>query len=80
MIEQKTFYICDPERAVTCSKTGCQKMHLCNTTTEIDEALIVGGEPLADISFMTDTVEMFEEDPVLRILHSIEGELFAVRR
>lgn len=80
MIEQKTFWVCDPERAVNCNRTGCEKFHLCNTTTDIDEALLVGGEPLADISFMSDTVQMFEEDPVLRMLHSTTGELFAMRR
>ena len=80
MIEQKTFWVCDPERAVNCNRTGCEKFHLCNTTTDVDEALLVGGEPLADISFMSEIFEEMTETGSIRALHSTTGELIAIRR
>lgn len=80
MIEQNTFYVCDPERAVNCSKIGCQKMNLCSTTTNIEDALLIGGEPVADIMFMLDNVVLFEEDPDLEELISSTDEIFAVRK
>ena len=80
MIEQDTFYVCDPERAVNCSKIGCKKMNLCNTTTDVDDALLVGGEPVADILFMLDNVNLFEEDPDLEELVSSTDKTLAVRR
>lgn len=80
MIEQKTFYVCDPERAVNCNRTGCEKFHSCNTTGDVDKALLVGGEPLADISFMSEIFEEMTETGSIRAFHSANGELIAMRR
>lgn len=79
MIEQKTFYVCDPERAVYCkgTKRGC---HPCSTTTDADCAVLVGGEPLADISFMSEIFEEMTETGSIRAFHSANGELIAMRR